>query len=441
MKTYILTICGGGSTYTLPMLKTLCDLYDLFPVEEIRLYDIDFRKQDIVYRTAKIMFQERLPKVKIKSLYEDGCQQAFEQADFVFMQIRAGGLLMREKDEKIPLEYGCVGQETCGAGGFAYGMRSVPQVLDLVKKIRQYSPDAWIINYSNPAAIVAEALKRFYPDDKRLINLCDMPIAIMDGFAETLGMKRTDLSPRYFGLNHFGWFTNLYDRQGEDMLPLIKERLRKGPIVPKEFESDQEWVHTFERLRQMVTDIDEYVPNTYLQYYFYPDEIVEESDKMYTRANAVMDHRLKEVENTCQYIIDHGTIRGSALEEGVHGTYIVELASAIIRNERRLFLIIVENRGIISNLPDGAMVEVPCIVGANGCEPLHVGEIGTFYKSLLENQYGYEKLTVDAILNHDKKLALQALILNRTVIDAEKAKKILDDLCEANKEYWMLNGG
>jgi len=438
MKTYVLAICGGGSTYTLPMLKTLCDFSKEFPIREIRLYDIDFEKQDIIFQAAKIMLGERLPGTVVKSCYQGEQGEAFSEADFVFMQIRAGGLAMREKDEKIPLAYGCVGQETCGAGGFAYGMRSVPQVLDLIREIRRYAPYAWVINYSNPAAIVAEAVKRFYPEDRRIINLCDMPIAIMDGFAESLGMERSQFSPRYFGLNHFGWFTHLYDTQGNDLLPVIKEKLKNGSMIPEELSRDEGWIHTFQQLSQMTADFNGYVPNTYLQYYLYPDEIAASSDKHYTRANAVMDHSEKEVKETCRYIIDNGTIEGSSLEKGVHGTYIVELASSIIRNQGRIFLIIIRNDGIIPNLPKEAMVEVPCLVGANGCEPMHVGEIDTFYKALLENQYGYEKLTVDAILNKDKDAALKALVLNRTVTDTEKAKKILDDLCEANKEYWTL---
>lgn len=441
MKTYTLTICGGGSTYTLPMLKTLCDYYEEFPIGEVRLYDVDFEKQDMIFQAAKVMFSERLPGIEVKSYYEKEQEQAFFGADFVFMQIRAGGLLMREKDEKIPLSYGCVGQETCGAGGFAYGMRSVPQVLELLHSIRTYAPESWIINYSNPAAIVAEAVKRFYPNDRKIINLCDMPIAIMDGFAECLGMKRTDFSPRYFGLNHFGWFTHLYNPEGEDLLPVIKKRLKDENVMPEELSQDEGWIHTFQQLGQMVIDFDGYLPNTYLQYYLYPDKIVQESNQDYTRANAVMDYREKDVRETCRYIIENGTTEGSSLEKGVHGTYIVELASSIIRNEGRLFLIIVRNGGVIPNLPAEAMVEVPCLVGSNGCEPMHVGEINTFYKALLENQYGYEKLTVDAILNKDIDAALKALVLNRTVVDTGKARRILEDLCEANKDYWILNGG
>ncbi len=436
MKKYAITICGGGSTYTLPMIKTLCDFYDQFPIKKITLFDIDPTKQKKIYQAAQIIIQEKYPDILVEEQYD--INQAFHDVDFVFMQIRSGGLKMRELDEKIPLSYDCVGQETCGAGGFAYGMRSVPEVIEIIKKVKEQSSDAWIINYSNPAAIVAEATQRVFPNDKKIINLCDMPIAILDGLSEALKVSRQDLTPRYFGLNHFGWFTNIYNQKGVDLLPELRERLKKGSLIPEELKNDQGWVHTFDQLKEMVCDFDEYIPNTYLQYYLYPQKIVKKSNKNYTRANEVMDHRLKKVEEMCDVILQNKTIQNSGLEKGVHGTYIVELASSIIRNERREFIMMVRNGGIIPNLPSDAMVEVPCFVTSNGVEPLYVGEIKPFYKGLLENQYAYEKLVVDAVLHHDKQAALKALVLNRTVINVDVAKKILDDFEDANQKYWRI---
>lgn len=438
MKKQIICICGGGSTYTLPMLKTLCDNYDRFPFSEIRLFDIVEEKQEMIAKAAAIMFQELLKEpVQLISTYQP--KEAFTDIDFAFMQIRAGGLQMREQDEKISLRNGCVGQETCGAGGFAYGLRSVTQVCDIIKQIRQYARDAWIINYSNPAAIVAEATKRLFPNDEKLLNICDMPIAMMDGFAKALQTDRHQLSPRYFGLNHFGWFTHLYDQDGVDVLPIIKDKIKDGTIMPEELKHDQDWAETFQQLSFMTKDLNGPIPNTYLQYYLYPQQMVLHSDPNYTRANSVMDHRLKEVERQCAYIINNNSIKDSGLEKGVHGIYIIELAESILHNKGDIFIIITRNNGIISNLSKDAMVEVPCIVTNHGCEPLHIGEIDTFYKALLENQYGYECLSVDAILHQDKDAALKALTLNRTVVNIPVAKTILEELCEANKDYWVLD--
>lgn len=436
MKKLNITIVGGGSTYTSAMLKTICDFKDKLPIGKLVLYDIDEERQERVGKFTEILLKERYPEIEA-FYYTTDKKEAFEDIDFALMQIRSGGLKMREKDEKIPLKHQAVGQETCGAGGFAYGMRTIGDFIELVNDIRKYSPDAWIINYSNPAAIVAEATKRVFPEDKRLINICDMPIAMMEAFSTVLGTTRQKLSPRYFGLNHFGWFTALYDDTGKDRLPEIYSFLKEREILPSESEMlDKSWQDTFKQLAVMVRDIDGYIPNTYMQYYLYPTKIVEKSNPDYTRANEVMDGREKRVFSMLDEIIEKGTIEGSPIQNGVHGDYIIELVSSIMNNENKIFLIITENKGAIENLPSDAMVEIPCLVNANGVEPLRVGPIPTFYKGLIENQFAYEKLTVDAYFNNSYDNALKALVLNRTIVDTPKAKAILNDLIEANKSHW-----
>ncbi|MGG6583125.1 UNVERIFIED_CONTAM: 6-phospho-alpha-glucosidase, partial [Clostridioides difficile] len=134
----------------------------------------------------KILFKEEYPKATLE--YTTNPDEAFIDVDFVFVQMRTGGLKMRELDEKIPLQFGLVGQETCGAGGFAYGLRSIGDMIEMVKTVRKYSPKAWILNYTNPAAIVAEALKRVFPDDKRLLNMCDQPVNLLRSYGRLLDM-------------------------------------------------------------------------------------------------------------------------------------------------------------------------------------------------------------------------------------------------------------
>ena len=350
---------------------------------------------------------------------------------------------MREADEKIALRHGCIGQETCGAGGFAYGMRSVPAVCDIIRDIRKYAPEAWILNYSNPAAIVAEATKRVFKGDYRIINICDMPIGIMGIYAAALGKKPSELEPRYFGLNHYGWFTKVLDKKtGEDYLPKLHEMFRK----PQEMggighQIDGSWGETFRFMSTMINDYEDFLPNTYLQYYLYPKHMVSIENPEYTRANEVMDGNEKQTFEMLDEVIANGCLKGTKHEPKAgmadgHAGYIVDLAYAISHNTHDVFLCMTENTGIISNLTEGMMVEVPCHVGINGVEPLNVGEIPTFQKGLLENQFAYEKLTVDACLEGSYKKAWNALTLNRCVNDTQLAKAILDDYIEANKAYW-----
>lgn len=445
MKKYNVVIVGGGSHRNPDLMAMLADNKDRFPIRRICLYDTESERQEIMGKYGEILMREYYPELE-EFAYTTDPDVAFKDVDFALMQIRAGRLPMREIDEKISLSHGCVGQETCGAGGFAYGLRSVPDIIELVKMIRKHSPEAWILNYSNPAAIVAEATKRVFPDDHRILNICDMPIAIMDQYANILKCSRKDFEPRYFGLNHFGWFTHIYDKKtGEDLEPKIKELILSGEDLFKlsgvdEHTMEPSWIETYKFMANILRDYPEYLPNTYLKYYLYPKHVVETSNPNYTRANEVMDGKEKRCYEMMEEVIKLGKLKGTEYEikpgRGVHASYIVDLACAIINNTNEIFLIITKNKGVIPNVDENMMVEVACRVGANGVEPLALDPIPTFYKGMMENQYAYEKLTVDGLFERDKTKLLQALALNRTVTDTDTAKAILDDLIEANKDYW-----
>lgn len=449
MKKYKICIVGSGSRYTPGILEMLYGAKERFPIDTLVMYDNDQERLDLMGQYAEIFFQEYYPDCKI--VYTMEPKEAFENIDFAFMQIRAGRLPMREQDEKIAIRNGCIGQETCGPGGFAYGMRSIPAVCAIIKDIRTYSPNAWILNYSNPAAIVAEATKRVFPKDKRIINICDMPIGIMDFYAKLLKMEASALEPRYFGLNHFGWFTHIYDKQtGEDYLPRIK-KLLETPVFENEAIQDKlanlkhaidpSWIETFNFMSIMSKDDPEYLLNTYFQYYLYPKHIYSLENPEHTRANEVMEGHEKRTYERLRKVVTLGKLRGSEYEPknlGIdgHAEYIVDLAYALSNNTKEVFLCMIENDGIIENMSEGAMVEVPCIATSNGLEALHVGTIPTFQKGLMENQFAYEKLTVDACLEGNYHKALQALTLNRCVNDLPTARKLLDEYIEVNKEYW-----
>lgn len=440
MKKYNVVIVGGGSRYTPGILRMLVSQKERFPIGRLVLYDIEKDRQEKIGQYGDILFKEYYPELD-EFIYTTDKEEAYKDLDFAFVQIRAGRLKMREQDEKIALRHNCIGQETCGPGGFAYGMRSVPAMIEIIKDIRKYSKDAWILNYSNPAAIVAEATKRVFKDDNKIINICDMPVGIMASYAKILGLDYHDLEPRYFGLNHFGWFTNVLNKEtGEDYLPKLREIL-KTPHDLVEEGSDQSWKDTFTFMSKMIKDSDEYLPNTYLQYYLYPQHILKNENPEYTRANEVMDGNEKQVHEMCDKVIALGKIKGTEFEPDPnsmdgHAGYIVDLAYAISNNTGEIFLCMHENNGTIENLSSGMMLESPVRVGINGVEPITVGPVKTFYKGLLENQYAYEKLTVDANLEGSYQKAVQALTLNRVVDDFDKAKDLLDDYIKVNKDYW-----
>ena len=435
-KSYNIVIVGGGSTWTPGILKALTKHQDKLSLKKVVLYDIDEKRQGTIGEFGKILFKEEYPEVEFS--YTTNKEEAYKDVDFVFCQMRTGGYAMREKDEHVPLSMGVIGQETCGPGGFAYGIRSIKDMVEMVNEVRKYSPDAWILNYTNPAAIVAYALKKVFPNDDRIINICDQPVNLMRSYGRLLGRSYENWEPVYFGLNHFGWFTNIYDENGNDIVPEIKKITKERGFLPADAEQrDQSWLDTYAMVEDMLVDFPDYLPNTYLQYYLYPEYKLKKLDPNFTRANEVMNGREKRVFEECTRIVENGTAKDSSVvHNDAHGDMIIEVAESIAHNRHKYFIVMVENNGLIENLPDDAMVEVTATLGINGVRAFGVGKIETFYKGLIENQYAYERLTVEACLEGSYNKALQALTLNRTVGDAKKARKVLDALIEANKGYW-----
>ncbi|MCR1871802.1 6-phospho-alpha-glucosidase [Mammaliicoccus lentus] len=437
MKKFNISIAGGGSTFTPGIILMLLDHLEDFPIDTIKLYDNDGERQQTIADACEILLKERAPEVKL--LASTDPKVAFENVDFVMAHIRVGKYAMREQDEKIPLRHGVVGQETCGPGGIAYGMRSITGVLEIIDYMEKYSPDAWMLNYSNPAAIVAEATRKLRPNSK-ILNICDMPIGIEELMASNIGLSsRKEMVVKYYGLNHFGWWTDIRDKSGKDLMPKIIKHVEQHGYATdtgSDMEKEASWSDTFKKARDVQAIDKDTLPNTYLKYYLYPDYEVAHSNKEYTRANEVMAGREKFVFTECKNIINKGTAEGTELTIDEHASYIVDLARAIAFNTKERMLMIVENKGAISNFEPTAMVEIPCLVGSEGPEPLSVGEIPRFQKSLMEQQVGVEKLTVEAYEEQSYQKLWQALTLSRTIPSAKVAKDILDDLIEANKGYW-----
>ncbi|MFR9058746.1 MULTISPECIES: 6-phospho-alpha-glucosidase [Eubacterium] len=432
---YTITVAGGGSTFTPGIVLMLLKESSRFPIRKIMLYDNDPERQKIIAEACGIYLRENAPEIEFG--YTDDPKEAFTGIDFVLAHIRVGKYAMREKDEKIPLKYGVVGQETCGPGGIAYGMRSIGGVLEILNYMEAYSPDAWMLNYSNPAAIVAEATNRLRPDSK-ILNICDMPIDLEEKMAGIAGLKsRKEMQVGYYGLNHFGWWHQIYDKAGNDLMPVIRAYIAEnGFPVNAEQQVDDSWAHTFKMAREVYAIDPETIPNTYLKYYLFPYEIAAGLDPEYTRANEVMDGREKKVFSVCREIIEKGTSSGSNFEADAHATYIVDLARAIAENTQERFLLIVPNEGAIENFERTAMVEIPCIVGKNGYEKICQGKIPRFQKGMMEQQVNVEKLVVDAWIEGSYQKLWQALTLSKTVPSAAAAKVILDEFIQANEDYW-----
>lgn len=437
-KSFAVTVAGGGSTFTPGIALMLLAERDRFPIHKIMFYDNDAERQEIVAKACEIYLKENAPDIEFG--YTTDPETAFTGIDFVLAHIRVGKYAMREKDEKIPLKYGVLGQETCGPGGLSYGMRSIGGVLEILDYMEKYSPNAWMLNYSNPAAIVAEATRRLRPNSK-ILNICDMPIDLEEKMANMVGLKsRKEMRVGYYGLNHFGWWHKIHDKDGNDLMPEIKKHMAANGfadgLAKTNQHVDDSWKETFAKAKDVYAVDPSTIPNTYLKYYLYPDYVVEHSNPEYTRANEVMDGREKTVFGACREIIEKGTAKDCGFEADAHATYIVDLACAIAENTQERFLLIVPNEGAVENFDRTAMVEIPCIVDSNGYERICQGAIPQFQKGLMEQQVSVEKLAVEAWIEGSYQKMWQALTLSKTVPSARVAKLILDDLIEANKGYW-----
>lgn len=439
MKKFSVVIAGGGSTFTPGIVMMMLDNLDRFPLKKLKLYDNDGDRQGILGEALEILLKEQAPEIEFS--YTTDPETAFSDVDFCMAHIRVGKYAMREKDEKVPLRHGVFGQETCGPGGIAYGMRSITGMLEIIDYMEKYSPDCWMLNYSNPAAIVAEACRVMRPESK-VLNICDMPVGTLRRMSQIIGKAPEELEVRYFGLNHFGWWTSVKDTEGHEYIEQIRNYVSEhGYLTQIEVDTqhtDPSWQETHKKAKDILAVTPDYLPNTYLKYYLYPDYVFEhmKDHPEFTRANEVVQGREKTVFDHAQQIIAKGTAEGIAFDIDAHATFIVDLARAIAFNTHERMVMIVENNGAIANFPDDAMVEVPCIVGTDGPEALTQGKIPAFQQAMMFQQVTVEKLVVEAYVENSYQKMWQALTLSKTVPSAQVAKELLDDLIIENAGTW-----
>lgn len=449
----IITIVGGGSTFTAGIVKSIALRKDELDVKEIRMYDINKERQDTIGVLVDWILHEEL-KTDIKLTLSYDKEEAYKDADFIFAQMRVGGYAMREQDEKIPLHHGCVGQETCGCGGLAYGMRTIFPMIELIDDAQKYAKkNHWILNYSNPASIVSEACRKLRPN-ARIINICDMPIAIIDVVAAALEIKdKENIVYDYFGLNHFGWFTSI-EYKGEDVMDKLRAYIKEHEILlPAAYLKDKaalqskkgqdenrhtkgSWYYVWKGVYEIMENFPEKLPNTYLNYYLQCKEFVEHSDVNKTRANEVMETRESNLFEGIKKYQETGIVDKTVFYAGSHGDWIADLAIALKNDTKARFLVITENRGAIPNMPYDAMVEVPAYIGKKGPEVIAQNNIPLFEQGLMMQQLNCEKLLVEAAVEGSYEKALKAFTLNKTVPSMKVAKEVLDDMIKANKGYW-----
>jgi 6-phospho-beta-glucosidase len=415
-----LTVVGGGSTYTPELVDGFARLRDTLPVEELVLMDPAQDRLELVGGLARRIFARQDHTGRITTT--NNLDEAVDGADAVLLQLRVGGQAARHQDETWPLECGCVGQETTGAGGLAKALRTVPVVLDIADRVRRTNPRAWIIDFTNPVGVVTRALLQA---GHKAVGLCNVAIGLQRKFAALLSAAPSDIHLDHVGLNHLTWETavRLGGPEGEDVLPkLLGEH---GERIAADL-----------RLPRPLLDTLGVVPSYYLRYYYAHDEVVRELRTKPSRAAEVAAMESELLALYADPALDEkpellGKRGGAFYSEAA-----VDLAAALLGGGGTPYQAVnTYNRGTLPFLPDDAVIEVQAAVGAQGATPLPVHPVDPLYAGLMAGVTAYEHLALEAALHGGRDRVFRALLSHPLIGQYAYAETLTDRLIAHNREH------
>ncbi|MCL7745619.1 6-phospho-beta-glucosidase [Halalkalibacter alkaliphilus] len=426
----IVTI-GGGSSYTPELVEGFIKRYDELPVRELWLVDIEEGKEklEIVGNLAKRMIQKAGLPIDVHLTLDR--KTALKDADFVTTQFRVGLLDARSKDERIPLKYGVLGQETNGPGGLFKGLRTIPVILDICKDIEELCPNAWLINFTNPAGMVVEAVLR-YSNIKKVVGLCNVPIGIEMGVAKLLDVDHSRIRIDFAGLNHMVYGLDVYVdgiSVKDKVIDLLTDPANSSFV--KNIDG-LGWEPEFIRSLNVLTC-------PYHMYYYKKDQMLEKELKNYetgeTRAEVVqkLEKELFEL-----YKNPDLAIKPPQLEERGGAYYsdaAVRLISSIYNDKRDIQPVNTQNNGAITGIPSDSAVEVSCMITKDGPKPIVVGELPVQVQGLVQQIKSFERVAAEAAVTGDYEKAILALTINPLTPSDSIAKEIINEMLEAHKEH------
>lgn len=439
-----LTILGAAGVRTPLMIQSILRRQERIGIDELVLMDLDGERLDLIGAITQPLEQSQTMRFRIKRTTD--ATEALEGADFVIATFRVGGIESRMIDERVPLNYGVLGQETTGPGGFAMGMRTIPVLLNYVERMHRLCPNAWLIDFANPAGMCTEALTRV-AGWRRSVGICDGPVEILRLAAAVLKAPMDEISLGYFGLNHLGWIRSVRYQGREYLGELIALLRQSGGVGGLNIAAD------------LIAALG-MIPNEYLYYYYYRRQSVENilrAERSRGEQIAVLNLELFErlrqhrARNDFegmrrayfQYLDQrsssymqaetgrapvHGDLERLAAEvaegEGYAGVAL-DLIEALVGYKPRQMLLNVPNHGAIHGMDAGDVVEIPAFVHRDAIEPLAVGTVPDHCLGLMKQVKAYERLTVEAAVEGSYQKALTALAIHPLVADYELAKRIL----------------
>ncbi len=421
-----IAVIGGGSSYTPEIVEGFIKHYEELPVRELWLVDIEAGKEklNICGELARRMIEQTgLP---IQLFVTTDRRQAIAGADFVTTQIRVGLLDARINDERIPLKYGVIGQETTGPGGMFKALRTIPVLLDICKDMEELAPDAWLLNFTNPAGIVTEAIHRY--TKIKSIGLCNAPIGLRKWLSDVFETPLDRIYTEFAGLNHLHWVTRI-DIDGEDKLP---ELLANGSSYTGKNVPQQGWDTAFLQALDSI-------PSYYLKFFYMTNEMLEEQQQA-SEGDGTRAEIVKRTESELFELYKNPELKEKPAQlEQRGGAYYSEAAVNLMRSlyngKNDIQTLNVANQGIFDFLPNDACIEVNCVVTKNGPIPLPLTKVPSHIKGWIHAVKTYEQLTIEAAVEGDKAKALLALSHHPLVSSVEVAQSLLNDMLEANRSY------
>lgn len=415
-----LAVVGGGSTYTPELIDGFARLRDALPISELVLIDPAADRLELVGGLARRIFARQGHPGEIVTTPDlDG---GVAGADAVLLQLRVGGQAARNQDETWPLECGCVGQETTGAGGLAKALRTVPVVLDIAERVRRASPGAWIIDFTNPVGIVTRALLQA---GHKAIGLCNVAIGLQRKFAALLDVAPADVHLNHVGLNHLTWETGvrLGGPEGADLLP--KLLADHGDTIADDL-----------RLPHAVLDRLGVVPSYYLRYFYAHDEVVRELRTKPSRAAEVAEMERQLLGMYGDPALDTKPELLARRGGAFYSEAAVDLATSLLGGGGSTYQVVnTYNNGTLPFLPADAVIEVQAAVGTRGATPLPVPEPDPLYGGLIANVTAYEELALEAALRGGRDRVFKALLAHPLIGQFEYADKLTDRLIAHNREH------
>lgn len=431
----IVTI-GGGSSYTPELIEGFILRQKEMPITEIWLVDVEEgrEKLEIVGAMAKRMVKAAGLDWKVNLTLNR--REALKDADFVTTQFRVGLLDARIRDERIPLKYGYMGQETNGAGGIFKAFRTVPVILSIIEDMKELCPNAWLINFTNPSGMITEAAIKM-GGWKKTIGLCNVPIGHMTSSNAVMGFPQFDetLFYKFAGLNHFHWH-RVWDKAGNEITDHLIEQVY-NPINKAKYEGMKN-IRNLPFAYEQVKDLG-LLPCGYHRYYYITEDMLNEELEAYakneTRAETVKKTEAELFElykdEKLDYKPEQLTKRG-----GTHySDAACEVIASIINDKRKMMVVSTQNNGALADLPYDSIVEISALITSHGAEPLNWGSFKPAARGILQVQKAMEEVVIDAAVTGDYGMALQAFTINPLINGGAKAKAMLNEMLVANKDY------